>query len=1048
MLEHTLRYRWRTLAPAQRAHVRTALFDHLAANHARLPPFVATKVAATVVHTGRLDWPQEYPGFLDKVLRAAAVPGATASFGVALLKLTCEEFTAAGRAGVTCACGLLAERRVAVQQHLTNALPSIFALLVQLLQRAAAELASAPGAGGARRAAPTTTAKAALETLAQLLQWAPLSDELVTPGMAATLFAFVEQAPDPVHSAAAAACLIELVDKLRVPRAGYVLEVATHMLAVLRALVDDAGARDDERSTKITEFLRVFLSRHIGRIAGSPQFPMPQFLALLFTFTFQRSTASSFVCCLDVWALFVDFVLDEWQQADERARLTPYFDGLTAVATRLVDHVSWATNAAFLCQLDGDDDDDVEGKLTNGGNGAAKESGWRDFDGNSGAAGSASASPCGGPETRSGFTQRAVDLVGKIVQIPGCTDKVLAAIFPKLQTRLGAYTAAGQAGAEAFGAACRDLCTLLRMIPVMHFVIHFEASVETAKQLVLAATHVVAAQGARGAPGRDHADLLVEAYDFMRSFSGWFVAYAEGANDPAGFGRLIAGCVAQAAETLDAAARPPGPPARVQLAAVRLLHSLAANVRPRVPVAARAMPGLERVLCHQLQAVAGPLPLPVQCRLVVAASSITVVPVSKMRAGTPDWEAQRAPYAAQMGVFAARLASAAERRDALAADANAVREVCRCAQVLSALSLSVRTLPTAAKAFVYPVLQPALPAALALLPVCVLPAASGGATGNTAELMAASRTLLDLLLAMFDAMRRQVGTSASKQIVEVLVALFATPALSASVLGGGAGGGAGNTNPRGGRGGALVVYKLLRFLSSLVAEPTAAFNALIPQILALCLDNLFPVLFASDHSAELLHAFFVLLREILVARWRCFVSSSVANRASSRISGGSKPSSSTFVSEAARQRFFQMMELLLNSFKRADLPPDAVGINLNTLETLSKKHRLLTLPAFKDAMLPAFLKTLLGALVNQMHTLSHEDIVRVIYRFSAADFDLFFGTVVAGIIRDSARLSPASKAHLVKTLTRAQDLPTFSSNLIGFVNNLLILSECGPSYVL
>ena len=82
------------------------------------------------------------------------------------------------------------------------------------------------------------------------------------------------------------------------------------------------------------------------------------------------------------------------------------------------------------------------------------------------------------------------------------------------------------------------------------------------------------------------------------------------------------------------------------------------NVRPRVPAALRAMPGLERVL-QTVHAVAAPLPVAVQCRLYVAASSVVVAPVSRMRASTPDWERQRAPYARLMGVFGARLAAVA-----------------------------------------------------------------------------------------------------------------------------------------------------------------------------------------------------------------------------------------------------------------------------------------------------------------------------------------------------------------------------------------------------
>lgn len=50
---------------------------------------------------------------------------------------------------------------------------------------------------------------------------------------------------------------------------------------------------------KFTDFLRLFVSVHLRRIESSPQFPIVEFLALLFKYTFNQVmiTFSTFMQC-------------------------------------------------------------------------------------------------------------------------------------------------------------------------------------------------------------------------------------------------------------------------------------------------------------------------------------------------------------------------------------------------------------------------------------------------------------------------------------------------------------------------------------------------------------------------------------------------------------------------------------------------------------------------------------------------------------------------------------------------------------------------------
>ncbi len=59
---------------------------------------------------------------------------------------------------------------------------------------------------------------------------------------------------------------------------------------------------------KLTEFLRTFVTSHLGRFEGSARFPVMEFLSLLFKYTFLQQRVESYFACLDAWATVVDFV--------------------------------------------------------------------------------------------------------------------------------------------------------------------------------------------------------------------------------------------------------------------------------------------------------------------------------------------------------------------------------------------------------------------------------------------------------------------------------------------------------------------------------------------------------------------------------------------------------------------------------------------------------------------------------------------------------------------------------------------------------------------
>ena len=59
---------------------------------------------------------------------------------------------------------------------------------------------------------------------------------------------------------------------------------------------------------KLTEFLRSFVGCHLRRFEGHAHFPILQFMALLFKYTFLQTNVESFYSCLEAWNTCMDYI--------------------------------------------------------------------------------------------------------------------------------------------------------------------------------------------------------------------------------------------------------------------------------------------------------------------------------------------------------------------------------------------------------------------------------------------------------------------------------------------------------------------------------------------------------------------------------------------------------------------------------------------------------------------------------------------------------------------------------------------------------------------
>ncbi|KAK8722049.1 hypothetical protein OTU49_012451, partial [Cherax quadricarinatus] len=103
---------------------------------------------------------------------------------------------------------------------------------------------------------------------------------------------------------------------------------------------------------KFTEFLRLFVSVHLRRFENNSQFPVLEFLALLFRYTFHQHCVEAYFNCLDVWSIFLDHLLSKVQGPQDQTGVGRYEDALISLARGILHKIQLRHNQAELEELD------------------------------------------------------------------------------------------------------------------------------------------------------------------------------------------------------------------------------------------------------------------------------------------------------------------------------------------------------------------------------------------------------------------------------------------------------------------------------------------------------------------------------------------------------------------------------------------------------------------------------------------------------------------------------------------------------------------------
>ncbi|KAJ3055169.1 Exportin-6 [Rhizophlyctis rosea] len=358
-----------------RADTRSFLFRVLTTSHQRFPPFVTNKLVKLVVDIAKKEFPHDWPDLMQQVydLRQSSL-----MLCLVLCKTICEEFVA-NREDMPAA--RKADLKMHLLQEVPSIMVVAVEVLVNIHEtciksppfasptdgvaggfgmgmhspvrsphavnfpmvgespsKAAFPLSPARSNGLSNEAIihggqihgdNVVLCRLALDALHSLVSWVPISEETHASLVIDTIFKFAQLTDGGTVELGSLGmtCINEVMSRNHVPQEffTFIMLITKQVCEMMRYLTSDVpgGAPrivgiDATYQEKLIEFLEHFVGKHISRAAESvPDFPLEEFLVLLFKFTFHQPSPEAYLSCLHIWDVFEDQLIAK--QADPKA---------------------------------------------------------------------------------------------------------------------------------------------------------------------------------------------------------------------------------------------------------------------------------------------------------------------------------------------------------------------------------------------------------------------------------------------------------------------------------------------------------------------------------------------------------------------------------------------------------------------------------------------------------------------------------------------------------------------------------------------------------
>lgn len=1072
VFENLVNKMWVGVASEEKAELRSCLPKLLLSQHAVMPFFIRNKLCKVIVDIGRQDWPMFYHDFFSNTLQLVQTP-AMAPLGLVLLKMTSEELVCSRE-------DLSVSRKEELRKLLLEQIPTVLNLLTRIL-----ETVWEKHTGSATTPPPSPTSgesavvlgsesgalcALALECLAHLFSWIPLSSS-ITPALLASIFHFARfgcQQPikaklTPTSNGGTAAtttasstiggttthttssgvgspllangstgqpralqsvgqserarlgvlamsCINELMCKNCVPldfeefllrisqQTFYLLQKLTHANSHSNSNTNTHTVKnrlqelDESYLEKFTDFLRLFVSVHLRRIESNAQFPLVEFLALLFKYTFNQPSHEGYLACLDIWSIFLDYMTTKIRSrlADSDSVLNRYKDALVLLLREVLNRIQFRSNQSQLEELDDETLDDD------------KQTEWQRY------------------------LRQSLEVVAKVMEL--LPSQTFSTLFPVLQENLDIYLGLQQfivttgtnrrlnitaeADCRKLHCALRDLSSLLQAVGRLAefftgdvFTARFADALAIVQRLVevtcygsqISLYDVETAVPSVLKP--DLIDVHAQSLAALQAYSHWlaqFCSEVQRQQDQTRFVNLITSSMAASTPLISAKV-----PEKLLLSACHLLVSMATTVRPVFLVSLPAVQNVFNLITenhnHQLNHEAHVL----VCR---ALSNMLLLPWPCLPESEQQWPSRSASHSRLVGTLTQQY-RLLPRPPAFHHNNKAVMQ--QTLSVLRDLVESISGESTKSRQICYQSLQESVQVSLALFPLYI----------QQPEI---TDEMLSFFLTLFQALRVQMGVAFTEQIIQTFLSMFTREQLAISIL-------------QEGSAGSKVVQKFLKILQVVVQEPGQTFKPLLPSILSLCMEQVYPIV-AERSCPDVKAEMFELLFQILHQNWRFFFKSSVLSTV--QRGGASEQMENEAQFTAAMQAFGQ-------SFLQPDI--HIFKQNLSYLEILNTKHKLYHKKLFQSSMLFHFINVLLQVLLHKSHDLLQDDITVAVYNMAAVNFHTFYSSFLPEFLNGCQGLDPHQRATLARSFTPERDLPSFTQSVYRLVNDLRYYRLCNGS---
>lgn len=1085
VFENLINKQWIGAQAGDKAEVRQFLNEYLLSHHKKLPTHIRNKLVKVIVDIGRVDWPHFYPNFFSNIIELLQQPS-TVTLGLVMLQTTSEEM-ASPREDLSIA------RKSEVHRLLLNEVPGILSLLTHLLDRVLEKhrrLAttvtpppspthgmspvrstspSVSGAGSFSLFSSSTSADQTLQhpgssnlmgrllsnspiksrqnlghplppldseseeistlvlkCLGHLFSWIPLSTT-ITPPLVSTVFYLAEFGCNVVPTSSgssvvgnaelgvsAMSCINELLSKNCVPVEfeEFLLKLFQQTFQLLQRITKDTGAQavenllteqDESYLSKFTEFLRLFVSIHLRRFENSSHFPVLELLTLLYKYTFKQPQLEGFFACLDIWTVFLDYLIGKVANArsdklaEAEATVSRYKEVLLMLLTELLKKIQFRHNQSQLEELDDeslDDDSQTE---------------WQ------------------------AFQRNCLEIVAKLAELlPGETFSLLFPLFSEycdVYIGLGEYVRKSAHGLhlgissenECHQLHCtlRDLTTMERALGRLseHFIgeVNFanrfsdgEAIVERLGQIALFGTQSQLFAVHTAVPNVLQPDLIevhAQGLAALQAYCHWMAQYYLETHRQQQHQEKFVALVSNAVDAL-VPLLSKEVPQRISLPASHLLNSLASTVRPSF------MTALEKIqkLFHDVSSGAlSEMPLEVQTLVIRSLSNALVLPWPNKADNEQEWEVRSQSHHRFIESVKQPFKSVVQTpgfTENKQLQESAKSRVHFTLHVLEDLMAAVtEDQVTKTKLILYQSITDVVQLTLTIFPVFI------HHPDTTDE-------ILGFLLTLFESLKVQLGPALTEQIVQQLLHTFTRQQLT-------------ETLHHESTAGSRVITKFLKILQLLVQEPAASFKAFLPNIIGLCMEQLYPIL-VEQPCPDIKCEFYELLHQLLLHNWRYFFRSSLL----ARMSAGEETVEN-------QPQFTAIMQAFGQSFLQPDIT--VFKQNLEALENLNSKCKLYQKLIFKDVMLLQFVNVFLQALVYRSHDLLQEEITITLYNMAAVDFDSFYSAFLPRFLGGCEGLTESQKSELGKNFTPDKDLPSFTQSIHRFVGDLRYYRLCNSS---